>query len=124
MADLVILYGPPFTGRNDVAWAIARSMPGRSAVVSADALLEGAIAVPWEDEAAELEMAHGQVRLLVAYYLKHRYHLVVEGPFLFEREGRVISYESHVDQLAALMRNLTLQSLIIRLDLEPAELRS
>lgn len=124
MADLVIVYGPPLTGRNEVAWAIARSMPGRSAVLSADSLLAGAIAVPWEDAAAELEMVHGQVRLLVAFYLKHRYHLVVEGPFLFERGGALISYESHIDQLVALMRHLALQSVVVRLDLDANELRS
>jgi hypothetical protein len=124
MADLVIVYGPPLTGRNEVAWAIARAMPGRSAVLSADSFLAGAIAVMWDDATAELEMAHVQLRLLAASYLKNRYHLVVEGPFLFERNGALISYESRIDQLVALMRNLALQSLVVRLDLDAAELRS
>jgi len=123
MSDLVVVYGSPFSGKTEVAWAIARAMPGKSAVVSADALLGGAIALPWDDARAELEMAHGQLRLLVAFYLKHSYHLVVEGPFLFQRNGALISYESHVDQLIALMRNLTLRSLIVRLNATDEVLR-
>jgi hypothetical protein len=123
MSDLVIVYGPPFAAGNDVAWAIARAMPGKSAVFSVDSLLEGAIAVPSEEPGAELEMAHGQLRLLVAYYLKHRYHLVVEGPFLFERAGALVSYESHIDQLLALMRNLVLRSLIVQVDASEVSLR-
>jgi hypothetical protein len=120
---LILVYGPPFSGTNEVAWAIARSMLSRSAVLSVDALLAGAIANPGEDGAAELEMVHGQVRLLAAYYLKQRYNLVVEGPFLFERTGALISFESHIDQLAALMRNLTRQSLVVRLDASADALR-
>src|SRR5438045_6024225 len=106
---LILLYGPPLSGKTETAWAIARSLLGRSAVLSADALL-GTIVNPGEDAEAELEMAHGQIRLLAAFYLKRGYHLVIEGPFLFNRGGRLISYESHIDQIAALMRNLVSRS--------------
>ena len=97
-------------------------MTGKAAVVSADQLLEGAIAVPDADALAELEMAHIQLRLLVANYLKNRYHAVVEGPFLFERGGVLHSFEAEVDQLIALMRNLAAKTLVIRLDASGAVL--
>jgi hypothetical protein len=97
-------------------------MPGKTAVVSAEQLLDGAIAVPDADAAAELEMVHIQLRLLVANYLKNRYNVVVEGPFLYERGGEVHGFEADVDQLIALMRNLASRALIIRLDAEDAVL--
>src|SRR5262249_60594766 len=97
-------------------------MPGHSAVLSVDALLGGAIAIPWEDAKAELELVHSQVRLLTVQYLKQGYHLVVEGPFLFERDGGLISYEAHIDQLLALMRNLVSRSLVVHIEV-PAAMR-
>jgi hypothetical protein len=115
LPNLVVVYGPPFSGTAEAARAIAGAMPGRSAVLSVDALLS-AIAISWEDAAAELEMVHQQVRLLAAYYLKHRYNLVVEGPFIFEREGRLVDYQPHIDQLLALMRNLVSGRAIVRIE--------
>src|SRR5436309_2761783 len=111
---LVVVYGPPFSGTGEVARAISGSLPGRSAVLSAGALLR-AIVVPWDDAAAELDMVHEQIRHLTVYYLKHGYHLVVEGPFLFERHGRLFDYQPHIDQLLALMRNLISGQAIVRL---------
>src|SRR5438445_4757363 len=113
-SSLILVYGPPFSGKTETAWAIARSLPGRSAILSADALL-AAIVNSSEDAEAELELVHVQLRLLAANYLKQRYHLVIEGPFLFDRGGRLMSYESHIDQIVALMRNLVSQSLVVRL---------
>src|SRR5438067_9510475 len=113
---LVVVYGPPFSGTGEVARAIARSLPGRSAVLSADALLE-AIVVNWDNAADELDMVHEQIRHLTVYYLKHGYHLVVEGPFLFQRQGRLFDYQPHIDQLLALMRNLISGQAIVRLGL-------
>ena len=120
--NLVVVYGPRFSGTKEVATAIAGAMPGRSAVLSADALLQ-AIVVPWDDAGAELEMVHEQIRHLAVYYLKHRYHLVVEGPFLFERAGRLLDYQSHIDQLLALMRNLIGGQAIVRLEVAEETLR-
>jgi hypothetical protein len=123
LPDLIVVYGPPLSGKTSVAWQIARLLPGKSAVVSADQLIGGAIATPDEDRQAELEMAHTQLRLLVANYLKNRYNVVVEGPFLFERDDRLLSFEPEIDQLLALMRNLARRSLIVRLDVPEEVLR-
>jgi hypothetical protein len=87
-----------------------------------DQLVRGAIAVPDPDPRAELAMAHTQLRLLVANYLKNRYHVVVEGPFSFERGGVLHSFESEIDQLIALMRHLAQRALIVRLDVSEAVL--
>ena len=113
--SLVVIYGTPLVGKTSLAWQLARSLPDKAVVVSVDALLGGAIAVPDADPSAELEMVHVQLRLLVANYLKNRYHAVIEGPFLFERAGALLSYEADLDQLVALMRHLAQQSLIVRL---------
>jgi hypothetical protein len=67
-------------------------------------------------------MVHVQVRLLVANYLKNRYNVVVEGPFIFERDGRIHSYEREIGELAALMRNLATTTLIVRLKADEATL--
>lgn len=117
---LIVIYGAPFSGKSSLAWQVARGLPGKSAVVSVDQLLSGSIAVPDMDAAAELEMVHIQLRLLTANYLKNRYHVVVEGPFAFERDGRVIDYEAEIGQLVALMRQLVQASLIVQLDV-PAD---
>ena len=119
---LVVIYGPPLAGKTTVAWELARSLPGKSAVVSSDHLLSGSIAVPDPDVLSELEMAHTQLRLLVANYLKNGYNVVVEGPFFFERGGVLHNFEAEIDQLIALMRNLTRRALIVRLEASEASL--
>ena len=124
MPDLVVIYGPPFAGKSTVAWELARSLAGKAAVVSTDHLTSGSIAVPDPDGFAELAMAHTQLRLLVANYLKNRYHVVVEGPFLFEHAGVLHSYEAEIDQLIALMRNLAPRALVVRLDAPDDVLRA
>ena len=113
---LIVIYGAPFSGTGELAWRVARGLDDKTAVVSMDQLLHGAIAVPGPEPEAELEMVNIQLRLLVANYLKNRYHVVVEGPFVFERDGRVFDYQAEIGQLVALMRNLVGASLIVRLD--------
>ena len=83
MTKLAVIYGPPLVGKSAVAHALARSLPGKTAVVSLDHLLYGAIVTPDNDASAELEMVHIQIRLLVANYLKNKYHVVVEGQFIY-----------------------------------------
>ena len=116
MAHLVVIYGAPFSGKTTLAWQVARSLSGKTAVVSVDQLLSGSIAVPDADADAELEMVHIQLRLLTANYLKNRYNVVIEGPFLFERDGRVIDYQGEIGQLVALMRQLIAAQLIVQLE--------
>ena len=116
MPSLVVIYGAPFSGKSSLAWEVARSLPGKTAVVSVDQLLSGSIATADMDAAAELEMVHIQLRLLTANYLKNRYNVVVEGPFLFERDGRVIDYQAEIGQLVALMRQLIQGQLIVHLE--------
>jgi predicted kinase len=113
--ELVVVYGAPFVGKSTTAWEIARSFPTKTVVVSTDQLIRGAVAVPDSDEKAELDMAHTQLRLLVANYLKNGYNVVVEGVYLFERGGALRSYESDIDQMLALMRNMAPRPLILRL---------
>jgi hypothetical protein len=120
---LTVVYGPPLAGKTTLAWELARTLPDKTAVVSVDQLLGGSIAVPDEDELRELEMVHTQLRLLVANYLKNRYHVVVEGPFCFETRGGLLSYEADIDQLVALMRNLARRAVIVKLDADPDMLR-
>jgi chloramphenicol 3-O-phosphotransferase len=120
---LVVIYGPPLSGKSTLAWALGRSFDDKTAVVSSDQLLGGAIAVADADAATELDMAHIQLRLLVANYLKNGYNVVVEGPFLFERAGMLYSYEADIDQLIALMRHLTEEALIVRLTASEEALR-
>jgi hypothetical protein len=116
MPHLIVIYGAPFSGKSSLAWQVARGLPGKAAVVSFDNLLSGSIAVADKDVEAELEMAHVQLRLLTANYLKNRYHVVVEGPFLFERDGRIIDYQGEIGQLIALMRQLVQGQLIVQLE--------
>jgi hypothetical protein len=120
--QLVLIYGPPLSGKTTAAWQIARGLPDKTAVISADQILREVIAVPDADAAAELEMVHVQVRLLVANYLKNHYNVVVEGPFVFERDGRIHSFEREVGELAALMRNLVSSTIIVRLKADEATL--
>ena len=119
---LVVVYGPPLSGKTTVAWEIASALPGKTAVVSVDQLLGGSIAIPDEDARAELEMVHTQLRLLVANTLKNRYHVVVEGPFYFERGGVWHNFEAEIDQLVALMRQMTEKALVVRLIASDEEL--
>ena len=112
------------SGKSSVAWQLARSMPGKSAVVSVDQLLDGSIARPAGDAAAELAMAHIQVRLLVANYMKNGYHVVVEGPFYHERGGELHRFEQDIDQLVSLMRQMTQKALMVRLTASEAVLSS
>jgi predicted kinase len=121
--NLVVIYGAPFTGKSTLAWELARLLDSKTAVVSTDHLATGAIAVPDTDAAAELDMAHIQLRLLVANYLKNGYNTVVEGAFIFERNGQLLNHEAEIDQLIALMRHLTNTSVIIRLDAPESTLR-
>ncbi len=113
--QLILIYGPPLAGKTTAARRIAEDFGDKTAIVSVDHLLREAIAVGDTDVAAELEMVHVQLRLLVANYLKNHYNVVVEGPFVFEREGRIHSYEREIGELAALMRNLVTTTLILRL---------
>ena len=115
MPDLVVIYGPPLAGKTTIAGELGRAMDGKSAVVSVDYLLNEAILNPDADEAAEIELVHQQIRLMVANYLKFRYHCIVEGPFIYEREGRLHNFETQIDQLVALMRMMTLRKAIVRL---------
>ena len=114
-AKLVIIYGSPFAGKTTVALETAGVFRGKAAVLSMDSLIRNSIVVPDTDQKAELQMAHTQLRLMTANYLKNGYNLVVEGPFVFERSGQIHDFESEIDQLVSLMRNLAKKSLTVRL---------
>jgi adenylate kinase family enzyme len=122
MPDLIVIYGPPLSGKSTVARELGRAMAEKSAIVSTDYLLSEAIARPDRDREAELELVHQQLRLMVANYLKFRYHCIVEGPFIFENVNALMSYEAHIDQLLALMRMMTLRKMIVRLSASEEEL--
>ena len=62
MPCLIVIYGPPLAGKTTLAWELARSLPGKTAVVSIGQLIEGSIAVPDKNVIAELEMVHTQMR--------------------------------------------------------------
>ena len=111
---LVVIYGTAAASR-DTAWQLARTLPGKSAVLSVDGLLAGAIASSDDDVPAELDMAYIQLRLLVANYMRNGYHVVVEGAFFHERDGQTHRHEQDIDQLVALMRNMTRKALMVHL---------
>jgi hypothetical protein len=111
---LVLIYGTSDAG-NDAAWALGRALPGKSAVLSLDKLLDGAIARAGDDAAAELDMVQTQVRLLVANYMKNGYNVVLEGAFYYRRGGELHRYEQDIDQLIALMRQMTRKALAVHL---------
>jgi hypothetical protein len=50
----------------------------------------------------EIELVHQQLRLMVANYLKFRYHTILEGPFVYERNGVLLNFETQIDQMLAL----------------------
>lgn len=114
-SNLIVIYGPPLSGKSTLAWQLGRSLRAKTAIVSTDQLLEGAIPVSDSDHEAELGMAHVQLRLLVANYMKNSYNVIVEGPFIYERDGRLYNFESDIDQLIALMRHLTDRAIVVRL---------
>jgi chloramphenicol 3-O-phosphotransferase len=116
---LVVIYGAPLSGKSSLAWALAKAMPGKTAVVSIDQLIGGAIARPSADAAEELDMVHIQARLLVANYMKNGYHVVVEGPFYYEREQTLHRYEQDIEQLISLMRQMTQKALTVQLSVAP-----
>jgi hypothetical protein len=124
MPYLVVVYGPPLSGKTTAALQIAGSVDGKSAIVSVDQILDEAIVQADADALAELEMVHTQVRLLVANFLKNGYHTVLEGPFAFESDGTVINYERHIGEIVGLMRNLASTTLLVRLRADEVTLAS
>jgi adenylate kinase family enzyme len=122
--NLILIFGPPFAGKSTAARLIAADFPDKTALVSVDDMLNAAIAVADEDVEAELEMVHVQLRLLVANYLKNHYNVVIEGPFIFERGGRIHSFEREIAGLTNLMRNLVTTTLIVRLKAPEATLHA
>src|SRR5688572_21300801 len=115
MPHLIVIYGPPFSGKSTFAAALAHSLPEKTAIVSADYLALEAIAV--HDGAAfdEMEMVTTQVRLMVANYLKNGYNVVLEGAFSQVLDEGLQHREQEIDQIAALMRNLAPSPLLVRL---------
>ncbi|HEX5368448.1 MAG TPA: AAA family ATPase [Dehalococcoidia bacterium] len=124
MAYLVVIYGAPFSGKTSVANQLARSLPGKSAVLSVDALLRDAIVVPDEDAASELEMVHMQTQLLTSHLLKNRYNVVVEGPFYYVHDDVLYRRDQDIDHIVSLMRNLTRASLFVRLSASEEAMRA
>ncbi len=123
MPHLIVIYGPPLSGKSSLARAVAGALDAKAAVVSTDAMLDDAIRVHDRDVFAELEMVHTQARLLVANYLKNRYHVVLEGAFNYERDGVLHRREQEIDQILGLMRNLASSPLLVRLSAAPETLR-
>lgn len=120
---LIVIYGPPLSGKTSLAREIAGALDTKTALVSTDAMLEEAIRVHDADAYAELEVVHTQARLLVANFLKNRYNVVLEGAFYYERDGVLHRHEQEIDQTLALMRNLADAQLVVRLDASPATLQ-
>ena len=81
MPHLIVIYGPPFSGKSTFAGALGIALPEKTAIVSADYLAHEAIAVHDVNALDEMEMVATQVRLLVANYLKNGYNVVLEGTF-------------------------------------------
>lgn len=123
MSHLVLIYGPPLSGKSSLAWEVAKRLNGKTALVNIDSLLQDAIVSHDPDSRAELEMVHTQVRLLIANYLKNRYHVVVEGAFYYERDGELHRYEQEIDQTISLMRNLASAPLAVRTSVSETTLR-
>lgn len=122
MPDLIVIYGPPLSGKTTIARALGKAMPEKTGIVSTDYLLSEAIAHPDRNSVAEIDLVHEQLKLMVANYLKFQYNCIVEGPFIFERDGMLLSYEKRIDQLLALMRMLTLRKMIVRLSASEEDL--
>lgn len=110
----MVIYGSDAEATSEVARRTAAALPGRSAVASLTALRAAFVNVD-ADTGAELDLIHVQLRLLVANLLKNAYHVVVEGPFLYESAGKTFNYENDIDQLLALMRHMTTASLTVGL---------
>jgi hypothetical protein len=115
MPHLIVIYGAPLTGKTSLARELAHALGEKSAVVSVDALLNEAIRLHDRDVSAELDMVYTQTRLLVANYLKNRYHVVLEGAFLHDKDGAIHGREQEIDQTLGLMRNLAWAPLTVRL---------
>jgi ribose 1,5-bisphosphokinase PhnN len=123
MPHLIVIYGPPLSGKSTLARALGRSLPGPTAIVSADHLTHEAIAVHSPNVLDEMEMVTTQIRLMVANYLKSRYNVVLEGAFSYERDGHLLHREQEIDQVTALMRNLAPSPLVVQLTMDEAVLR-
>jgi cytidylate kinase len=114
MPHLVVIYGPPLAGKSSLARQVAAALGDKAALVSTDAILQEAIQAHDPDVYAELEMVHTQARLLVANFLKNRYHVVLEGAFYYEVGGVLHRHEQEIDQTVSLMRNIAQSPLVVR----------
>jgi adenylate kinase family enzyme len=123
MPHLIVIYGPPFSGKSTLARALAGSLSEKTAIVSTDYLAGDAIPVHDPDALDELDMVTTQVRLLVANYLKNGYNVVLEGAFSHVLDGELQHREQEIDQIAALMRNLAPSPMLVRLVIEESVLR-
>ena len=122
MAHLVVIYGAPLSGKTSLARELADALDDKASIVSVDALLDEAIRVHDRDAAAELDMVYTQARLLVANYLKNRYHVVLEGAFVHDRAGVLHHHQQEIDQTLGLMRNLAPSPLTVYLSAPDATL--
>lgn len=123
MPHLVAIYGPPLAGKTTLARAVAAGLGEKTAVVSPDAILQEAIRVHATDAFLEMDLVHTQTRLLVANFMKFRYHVVLEGAFYYEVDGILHRHEQEIDQTLALMRNMAPAPLIVRLSAPEETLR-
>lgn len=112
---LIIVYGSDRPERTAVAEGLAGRLPGKTALVRINDL-QGRWIVRHDDDAlAELEMVYMQVKLLVSHYLRNRYHVIVDGPYVWMTDGRRQSFEDEIDQLQMLMRAMPVQPLTVHI---------
>lgn len=124
MPHLIVIYGAPLSGKTTLAREVAAALGDKTAVVSPDAILHDIIRVHDPNPYAELEVVHTQVRLLVANYLKNRYHVVMEGAFSYLLDGEHHQHENEIDQVLGLMRNLATAPMLVRLTAAPETLKA
>lgn len=110
---LIVICGPPLAGKTTLAGRLGRQLPGKTAVIPQDELVERWIVQHDEDPEQERAWMYTQTRLLAANFLRNGYSVIVEGSYLTLRDGWAAAAFAEIPGLFRLMAALVTRSLLL-----------